>query len=52
MMPEPNATLQGHKLINLFGVTGPPALVVGMVFQPAWITELQDLFPDLEIVSN
>lgn len=51
-MPKANPTLKGHKLINLFGVTGPPLLVLGAVFQPAWIAQLKDLFPDLEIVSN
>lgn len=51
-MPRANPTLKGHRLINLFGVTGPPLLVLGAVFQPSWIAQLKDLFPDLEIVSN
>lgn len=51
-MPAANPTLKGHKLVDLFGATGPPVPMVGMAFEPAWITEIKGLFPDLEIIRS
>ncbi|KAL7934343.1 hypothetical protein V8C35DRAFT_302328 [Trichoderma chlorosporum] len=45
-----NKTLEGHKLLVLLGVTGPPKSLLGSTFQSEWVAELKDLFPGLEIV--
>lgn len=49
--PTANRTLKGHKLLVLAGVTGPPKILLRMGFEPEWIAELHELFPDLEVVS-
>ncbi|KKP05740.1 D-isomer specific 2-hydroxyacid dehydrogenase [Trichoderma harzianum] len=51
MAPTANRTLDGHKLLLLLGVTGPPKSLLGTVFRPEWIAELKKLFPGLEIVT-
>lgn len=45
-----NKNLNGHKLLVLLGVTGPPKILLGAVFRPEWIAELKELFSGLEIV--
>jgi hypothetical protein len=51
MAPTANKNLDGHKLLVLLGVTGPPKLLLGIAFQPEWIAELKELFSGLEIVA-
>ncbi|PNP41308.1 hypothetical protein THARTR1_11226 [Trichoderma harzianum] len=51
MAPTANRTLDGHKLLVLLGVTGPPKSLLGTVFRLEWIAELKELFPGLEIVT-
>ncbi|RFU75383.1 d-isomer specific 2-hydroxyacid dehydrogenase [Trichoderma arundinaceum] len=51
MVLTANKTLDGHKLLVLLGVTGPPKILLGITFQPEWIDELSELFPGLEIVT-
>lgn len=51
MAPAANRTLDGHKLLVLLGVTGPPKSLLGTVFRPEWIAELNELFPGLEILT-
>ncbi|KAJ4858024.1 d-isomer specific 2-hydroxyacid dehydrogenase, NAD binding domain-containing protein [Trichoderma breve] len=51
MAPTANRTLDGHKLLVLLGVTGPPKSLLGTEFRLEWIAELKELFPGLEIVT-
>ncbi|KAF3072845.1 D-2-hydroxyacid dehydrogenase [Trichoderma lentiforme] len=51
MAPTANRTLDGHKLLVLLGVTGPPKSLLGTIFRPEWIAELNELFPGLKIVT-
>ncbi|KAH8128476.1 hypothetical protein LI328DRAFT_151342 [Trichoderma asperelloides] len=51
MPPTANKALDGHKLLVLLGVTGPPKILLGTIFQPEWIAELKELFSGLEIVT-
>lgn len=50
-MQKPNKTLKGHKLVVLFGLTGPPKIIQGTVFPEDWIAELTSLFPDLKVAN-
>jgi lactate dehydrogenase-like 2-hydroxyacid dehydrogenase len=50
MTPTANKTLDGHKLLVLLGVTGPPKILLGTIFKPEWVAELHELFPGLEVV--
>lgn len=51
MAAAANKALDGHKLLVLLGVTGPPKILLGTTFQPEWILELKELFSGLEIVT-